>query len=473
MITFADFIHTFALFSVGYFFFVNTFYLFLILSSLWALRAQAKIKPLAESLRKGKLSFAPPISILAPAYNEQETITESVQSFLLLNYPNFEVVVVNDGSKDKTMERLKAAFMLEPILLNYDDTLSRTEVRATYRSKLHPNLTVIDKENGGKADALNVGIGYAQHDLFCCVDSDSLLENDALVKVAAPFFERPAKLIASGGTIRIANGANIRFGRVESVDLPKNFLVLMQVIEYTRAFLCGRIGWNVFNSTLVISGAFGLFSKNAVREIGGYTAGCIGEDMELIIRLHKHFRLHKKPYQITFVADPVCWTEAPADRRSLAKQRDRWQRGLADTLIRNREMIFNPKYGFIGWMALPYFLFVDLLGPIFEMASLLIIGSAFFLGGFDGPLFFTFLTASILYSAVLSMCSVVIEEIYFAKYHKPHQFLVLFLVCMVESVWYRQMSTYWRLKGLVKYLRGDHSWGHLQRAGFNTHKKAS
>lgn len=441
--------------SIIYFFMVNTFYLFLMVAAVKDLYLQAKIKPLSRSVRQGKMNFAAPISILAPAYNEQETAVDSVKSFLLLNYPSFEVIVINDGSKDKTLQRLSEAFMLDPIPAIYDNSLSPTEVRGAYRSRLHPNLTVIDKVNGGKADALNIGIGFARYDLFCAVDSDSLLDEDALIKVSAPFFEKPSLMVASGGTVRIANGADIRFGRVESVKLPMNMLVLMQIIEYTRAFLCGRIGWNVFNATLVISGAFGLFSKKAVKEIGGYTSGSVGEDMELILRLHKYFRDIKRPYSIVFVADPVCWTEAPKDQKSLSKQRDRWQRGLAETLMKNRSMMGNPRYGFIGMMALPYFFFVDLLGPIFEISSFILILCAILFGTFDGPLFYTFFVASILYSAALSMCAVVIEEIYFSKYDKPHQFLTLFFMCLIECVWYRQVSTYWRIKGLFKYMRGD------------------
>lgn len=456
-----------AILSIIYFFAVNSIYLFLLLASVWALRHQTLLEPLARPLQKGKAAFAPSISILAPAYNEANTVVDSVRSFLLLNYPSFEVIVINDGSKDDTLKRLQEAFMLEPFTPIYDSTLSETTVRGAYQSKLHPNLTVVDKDNGGKADALNIGIGFSRYELFCAVDSDSLLENDALLKVASPFLEKPSLLIASGGTVRIANGADVRFGRVESVNLPFNMLILMQIIEYTRAFLCGRIGWNVFNATLVISGAFGLFSKRAVRAIGGYSPGCVGEDMELVLRLHRHYREKKLPYAIKFVADPVCWTEAPADITSLGKQRDRWQRGLADTLFRNREMHMNPRYGTVGMFAIPYFMWVDLFGPVFEIGSFIVIALAMFLGGFDGQLLWTFFVASTLYGAVLSMAAVVVEEVYFSKYSRPHQFITLFGICLIESVWYKPISTFWRLKGLVNYLRGDHSWGHLQRAGFN------
>lgn len=460
-----------AVMSILYFFIVNSIYLLLLLASAVSLSKQSRTKLLQPSVKGAVRSFAPSISILAPAYNEEATCVESVKSFLMLNYPSFEVVVINDGSKDETMERLMSAFHLEPIELHPEEMLSVTPVRGTYRSKWHPNLVVIDKDNGGKADALNVGISYSSHELFCAVDSDSLLESDSLLKVAEPFMEKPDEVIASGGTVRIANGAKVRFGRVESVHLQPNFWVIMQVVEYTRAFLCGRIGWNALNATLVVSGAFGLFSKRAAMQIGGYSHGCIGEDMELIIRLHKYHRELQIPYSIVFVPDPVCWTEAPATMESLGKQRDRWQRGLADTLFRNREMIFNPRYGVVGMLALPFFVIVELFGPLFEIISFIILGLAMYWGGFDHQLLWVFAAASLLYGALLSMTSVLIEEVYFSKYNRIGQFLTLFAVCLVESLWYKQISTFWRLRGLIKYLRGDQSWGHLNRLGFAQQQK--
>lgn len=303
------------------------------------------------------------------------------------------------------------------------------------------------------------------------MDSDSLLEKDALSKVAAPFLDRSSEVIASGGTVRIANGSKVKFGRVDKVNLPKNFLVLMQIIEYTRAFLCGRIGWNVFNSTLVISGAFGLFSKKAVKIVGGYTPGCIGEDMELVIRLHRHYRAAKKPYSIVFVPDPVCWTEAPADIATLGKQRDRWQRGLADTLFRHRNMFLNPKYGFIGWVAFPYFLIVELLGPLIEVAAISLVIFSLFYSQIDHLLLISFFVASVLYGAILSVGSLIIEEIYFSKYDRIRHFVTLFASGIAESILYRPLTTYWRLRGLFKYLQGDHTWGQMKRAGFDSKKK--
>ncbi|MBC7397991.1 MAG: glycosyltransferase family 2 protein [Bdellovibrionales bacterium] len=453
---------------ISYYLSINIVFLGLMLAAVFTIRKDMRIRPLIESLRDKFPSFAPSISILAPAYNEEATIVDSINSFLLLNYPNFEIIVINDGSKDNTLRKIIDYFKLYPVLLPYDDALSRTPINQTYHSHLHPNLTVVDKVNGGKADALNVGLGFSRNEIFCAVDSDSLLEEDALLKIVLPFLERPDETIASGGTIRIANGAVVRFGRVEQVALPKNYFLLMQIIEYTRAFLCGRIGWNCVNSTLVISGAFGLFSKKAVQEVGGYTTNSIGEDMELVVRLHRHFRERKRKYAIVFIPDPVCWTEAPESFSSLQKQRDRWQRGLADTLFIHRSVLFNPRYGFMGMLAFPYFYFVELFGPVIEIFAMVGIAILALNGRLDSRMLLLFFLVGILYGSILSMSALIIEEIYFSKYGKIRQFLTLFLVSMIEVFGYRQITQFWRLMGLFKYLKGDKSWGHLKRTGFGS-----
>ena len=455
---------------IKYFFLTNSFYVLLLITAWFSIQRQYRIKPLLDILRKRFPSFAPSISILAPAYNEQLTIVESIQSFLMLDYPNYEVIVINDGSKDKTLARLIEFFKMEPEFVPYEARLSLTPIRGTYRSVIHPNLLVIDKENGGKADALNVGLGHTQFDIVCAVDSDSILENDALLKVAVPFFEDPVHTVASGGTIRIVNGSRVRYGRVEQITLPPKFFVLMQIVEYTRAFLCGRIGWNVFNANLIVSGAFGLFSRQAVIDVGGYMTGSIGEDMELVMRLHRHFLERKKKYSIVFIPDPVCWTEGPADYASLRKQRDRWQRGLADTLIRNRSLFLNPKYGFIGLFAFPYFFLVELLAPIIELSAVFYIVYVLLFRPNDVADFYMLFLVGVLYGMAVSMAAIVMESVYFPKYTRWSQFLLLFTVCFLESFGYRQITSSWRLQALIKYFRGDKSWGYLQRAGFGTRR---
>ena len=457
-------------FSIYYFFIVNTIYFLLLILAVLSIRKQLRARQLIDSMKERFSVFAPSISVLAPAYNEEATISESIKSFMMLDYPKYEVIVINDGSKDKTLERLKESFVLEPEELFYDDLLSKSKIRGTYRSKLHPNLIVIDKENGGKADALNMGIGFSQMDVFCAVDSDSVLESDALLRIVVPFIEDPKKTIASGGTIRIANGSTIRHGRGVDAHLPKKYFSLMQVIEYTRAFLCGRIGWNVFNATLVVSGAFGLFSRDAIKKIGGYLEGSIGEDMELVVRIHRYYRELRIPYRVVFVPDPVCWTEAPETYKMLNRQRNRWQRGLADTLIKNKDMFFNHKFGFLGLFAIPYYWFVELFGPIVEILSYVALFVGFGFGFLDQETFWLFFIAGILYGVIMSIASVLLGEIYFSKYPKVSQFLTLIGISFVEAFGYRQMNMWWRLQGLKDYWQGKKSWGQMHRTGFSKPK---
>lgn len=456
--------------SVFYYVAANTFYLVLLLTAVFSIRKHMKMKSVLEKFDRTTNFFAPPISIIAPAYNEEATIVESINSFLSLKYPEYEIVVVNDGSKDKTMERINEAFALEEAHLTMDQFANSDKIKGTYRSKIHPNLIVVDKTNGKKASAMNVGIDCCSYEIFCAVDSDSLLDDEALLKVALPFLEDPDKTIASGGTIRIANGAIINHGRVESVELPKNPLVLFQIIEYTRAFLCGRIGWNFFNATLVISGAFGLFSKKAVQRIGGYLEKSMGEDMELVVRLHKYYRREKIDYSIVFIPDPVCWTEGPSTLKVLENQRDRWQRGLADTLIRHKTMMFNPRYGTVGLMALPYFLVVELLGPIIEVISLSLLLYSYLHGTLDTSLMQMYFLCSVLYGALLSVAALAIEEVYFSKYGTIKQFVGLFVTSLLEVFGYRQITSYWRIVGIINYFKGSEAWGDMQKKGF---KKAS
>lgn len=304
----------------------------------------------------------PPVTVVIPAYDEEATIVGSVQSVLQLTYPTFEVVVVNDGSNDRTLEALREAFDLRAYGEAYRDRIATVPVRAFYLSGRYRNLRVIDKENGGKADAVNVAINAARYQLFCTIDSDSILQRDSLQRVARPFLD-DARVVASGGTIRIANGCKVREGFLEEMGLPDKRLVLFQVMEYLRAFLFGRMGWARFNGLLVLSGAFAMFRKEVVIGAGGFRTDTLGEDMELVTRLHRVMRQQKRPYRIAYVPDPICFTEAPETVRGLATQRIRWQRGLAETLQMNRGLAFR---GSVGWVSYPFHLLFELFGSFVE-----------------------------------------------------------------------------------------------------------
>lgn len=449
-----------------YFLLANLIFLTLLVGAFISIRRFIRARPLVESFWRRFTKLGPPISVIAPAFNEEQSIIDSIYSFLTLQYPRFEVIVVNDGSTDRTLEKIKEAFKLEPAPLKYNGELSYSEVREIYISTLYRNLIVVDKENGGKADAINVGIGLSRYDLFCAVDCDSILDPDALVKVVLPFIEDPDRVIASGGTVRPVNGSDVRAGRVVEARLPHNPLVLVQIVEYLRAFLFGRVGWNIFNSTLIISGAFGLFKKQAVIDIHGYQGGSLGEDMELVMRLRYAEGFRQQDQRIAFIPDPICWTEAPSNLKILARQRDRWQRGLAEVLFRYREMMFNRKFGFAGLVAIPYFFFVELLGPLVEIVAYLILAIGLWMHWIHPELAVLLFTVDILFGILMSVGAVMIEESAYHKYPRLRDFVTLLCCAIFEQIGFRQINSFFRIRGTVRYLMGAKEWGPMDRVGF-------
>jgi cellulose synthase/poly-beta-1,6-N-acetylglucosamine synthase-like glycosyltransferase len=295
---------------IGYFVALNTVYLTMSVFAFRSLRRYAMRMQSVDVAELMATAGMPPVTLIAPAYNEEPTCVEATRSLLTLRYPDFDILVVNDGSKDGTMARMTAAFELEPAARAPVSTIPTADVKAVYRSRRHPNLWVLDKANGGKADALNAGLNYCRTPLFCAMDADSLLEPDALTRIVRAFLE-DSTTVAAGGVIRIVNGCRVRSGIVEDVRLPTNGLARIQVLEYLRSFLSGRMGWDALDATLIISGAFGMFQRSVVAEVGGYATDTVGEDMELIVRIHRHCREQGRPYRIAFVPDPVAWTECP------------------------------------------------------------------------------------------------------------------------------------------------------------------
>lgn len=395
-----------------YFLAINGTYILLNILSFFAIKRYLRETETIELDRIFQSPFFEPISIIAPAYNEEATIVQSVESLLHLQYPQHEVVVVNDGSKDNTMKVLIERYGMVSAPITYPSQLGCKKIMEVYLSPEYPGLVLVDKENGGKGDAMNAGVNLSRHPLVCFIDADSLLESDALLKVVRPFLEDPT-VIAVGGIVRIVNGCKVRSGQVIEVGMPKNSLARFQIVEYLRAFLFGRTGWDVINGMLIISGAFGLFKKEAVVECGGYRSDTVGEDMDFTIRLHRTMREKKREYRITFVADPVCWTEVPENLKTLAGQRNRWQRGLIDSIFFNRKMLLNPRYGVVGLFALPFFFFFEMLGPIVELTGYIV----FFISWYFNIITFTFalffLAAAILLGIILSMGSLVLEELSF------------------------------------------------------------
>lgn len=412
--------------------------------------------------------LTPPVTIVAPAFNEETTVVESTKSLLKLNYGSYDVVIVNDGSKDRTLERMKTEFGLRPSNYLYVPLLKSEPVRGLYRS-IRPeyrNLMVVDKENGGKADALNAGINAARHEFVCCIDADSILEDEALLRVMKPFLDDDT-VIAAGGIVRIANGCRVVNGRVIDVALSSRLLPIFQVVEYFRAFLSGRMAWHGMNGLLIISGAFGMFRKSALLEAGGYNRETVGEDMELVTRLHRIKREKNEAYRIVFVPDPVCWTEAPESARILARQRNRWHRGLLETMLTHGTMLFSRRYGVLGSAAMPYFLFVELLGPLIEFVGYLALGILYAAGVLDVKMAVLFFVVSLFYGVMFSVGAVLLEEMSFQRYPRPRDLAILLAFGVIENFGYRQMTILWRVKAFWDYfVRGVRSWGTMQRKGF-------
>ncbi|GFP74553.1 glycosyltransferase family 2 protein [Clostridium fungisolvens] len=407
-----------------------------------------------------------PISVLVPAYNEEKTIVDSIKSLLSLNYPSFEIIVVNDGSRDETFKRIVEAYGLNEINQPVRYLIKTKKVNGIYKNLDIPNLTLVDKENGGKADALNVGINISKYPVFTSIDADSVLESDSLVRVIMPFIE-DKETVAVGGIVRIANGSNIKQGKVRAIGLPKNNLAMFQVIEYLRAFLTGRMGWNALGCLLIISGAFGAFRKDVVIEAGGYVDNTIGEDMELVVKIHKNLRKNKIKYKIKFIPDPVCWTQAPEKIKDLRGQRRRWQIGLMDSLFRHKEMFLNPRYGVVGLFGVPYFWIFEMLGPVIEILGYIFIPLSYAFGLLNTSYFILFLVASILYGIVLSIGAILLEEYTFSKYPSVKQLLKLSWYGILENFGYRQMTTLFRIDAIIRFKKFRNKWGKIKRNRFS------
>ena len=454
-------------FALAYMLGLNSFYALLLLLSipeLWSHWHLAEDEHLTLVLGTEAL---PPLSILVPAHNEEMSIVESVISFLTLQYPHHEVVLVNDGSSDETMAKLLSAYDLYEVPPAFMITIPTQPVRAYYRSRQHSKLLVIDKANGGKADALNAALNAARFPYVLAVDADTLIEPDALLRLARPFLlGKP--VAAVGGTIRVANACVIEHGRVVEARVDRRMLPAVQVLEYLRAFLFGRLGWNRLGGNLIISGAFGLFKRAHLLAIRGYRTGSVTEDMDLVVRLHRYLREHKLPDTTAFIPDPVAWTEVPSSVRILGRQRERWQRGLLETLWVHRDLLFNFRYGAVGLIAYPFFLFGEALSPLIEVLGYVGVAAALTFGVVDLQFVWLFLSVVVLYGMLLSVWAILLEEVSFRRYKRPGDVLRLLFTCVIEAFAYRPLTLFFRLKAFWQLLRGDRRWGAMKREGFSS-----
>jgi cellulose synthase/poly-beta-1,6-N-acetylglucosamine synthase-like glycosyltransferase len=452
--------------SAGYVVIVSVTYLIQLFYAFLGLRKYKKSLDYSTSARFIESENIVPISVLVPAFNEVETICDTVKNLLSLDYPNYEIIVINDGSNDETLNELIEKFNLVSIDEPFKTSIKTEKVQAIYRSVEHINLVVIDKENGGKADALNAGINLSQYPVFVSVDADCILEDTSLIRIVYSFMNDP-DCVAIGGTVRINSGCQIENGKLKSVALTGNALFTIQTNEYLRDFLTGRIALNEMGTLLIISGAFGAFKKQAVIDVGGYTTKCIGEDIELVVKLHKNSFQKNLGSTIRFMPDPVCWTQPPDNLKDLVKQRKRWHIGLADTLLKHRDMILNPKYKKIGMMTLPYFCFFDFIGPVIEMLGYFFIPLSWALGILDVKFMLGFYSLGLLYGTILSVGSLLLEENIFGKYPKLRDILKLFFFAIIDNLGYRQIMTIIKIVAMFRFSKNKNQWGNIKRRKYN------
>ncbi|MAM38459.1 MAG: glycosyl transferase [Erythrobacter sp.] len=432
----------------------------------WVFATRVRPGKGARDLWHRYADLALPISVIAPAYNEELSIVQSVRALLALEYPDHEVIVVNDGSKDRTLATLIAAFGMQKTQRTQIAHLQHTRILGVYRSKRYPNLLVVDKENGRKADAANAGIGFARTPLVCVIDADSIIEPDGLLRAAEPFMYDDDKLVAVGGAIRIVNGCVVKGGSLHRMGIAREMIPRIQIVEYLRAFLMNRVANAHLNTLMLISGAFGLFRRSTIVEMGGYRYDTVGEDLELVVRMHRFLRDNRRDYRIAFVPDIVCWTEAPAALKGLDNQRARWQQGAMETLQRHRGMIFNPRYGRIGLVAMPQIVLEDILGPPAELLGYLVLPAAALFGLLDPIMAVAFFFVSIVFGCALSVGTLALEEQQLRRTPSARDLFRIGVAAVVENFGYRQINLWYRLYGIVRFFRKDSSWAAVPRVGF-------
>jgi len=458
----------FSLVVTTYFVFWNTTQMLMSpMAGLYLWRHRHRYRPRALALAH-RLVNPPLVSIVMPAYNEELTIVESVRAILALDYEAREVIVVNDGSTDRTLERLVEEFRLVPAPVAYVQPIATRPVRGIYRSTEDPALIVVDKENGRcKADASNAGINAASGSLVLDIDADTVLEPDSLTRAVLPFLEDPAT-VAVGGNVAIINGCRLEGGRVVDVTLPRSWFARFQVVEYMRAFLLFRIACASIDAVPIVSGAFGLFRRDALIAIGGYDHSAIGEDMDLTIRLHKHFRDRGEPARIAFDPNPLAWTQAPEDRASLRSQRYRWRRGLLQVFWRHRSMIGNPRYGVVGLASLPYVAFFEGLGPLIEVAGYVVTLAAALLGLLNWQYFWLLIVVTIMFGTAVTLLAVLLSDVATRRYMRGGDLVRLVAVVLIECVGYRQLNSWWGCVGTVQAMTGKGGWGPMTRRAFTS-----
>ncbi len=449
-----------------YFAVLNVIYTVLLVLGWRAISTYVRRRRLIDYDEIARSPLTMPISMVVPAYNEGPVIVDSVRALLGARFPTLEVVVVSDGSTDDTLPALIEAFSLVPATRVPVARLATAEIQRILVCPDDDRLVVIDKANGGKSDAINAALCYARYPLFCTIDADTLIEDDALLRLVRPFQAEP-DTVACGGIVRVVNGCVVEGSRVVDVHMPRRLIENVQVVEYLRAFLAGRTGWAKLGALLIISGAFGVFRRDLAVACGGYDTTTVGEDAEFVVRLHRYCRDNDIPYRVQFLADPVCWTEVPRSFRILCRQRNRWHRGLLETLGRHRGMIGRPRYGIVGLLAMPYFALFEALGPLIETLGYIVGAGSLALGLLDPGLALMLLVLSLTYGLVLSFGALIVEEHAFRRYRSWRCVGRMVFAAIIENFGYRQASNFVRAWAFVTLLRGSgNNWGEMARTGF-------
>ena len=428
-----------------------------------------RIKPAQRSydLWSRYADLALPISVIAPCFNEELSIVDSARALLALEYPDHEVILVNDGSSDGTLSVLIEQFDLRPIEREQLAVLQKTRIRGIYGSARYPNLILIDKDNGRKADAVNAGLGFAAAPLVCVIDADSIIEPDGLLRAAEPFMTDDGSLMAVGGAIRIANGSIVEGGHVRQIRLPGRWLPRYQILEYLRAFLTARIANARLDMLMLISGAFGMFRRAPLVDIGGYRHDTVGEDLEVVTRIHRRMREEKRPYRVAFVPEVVCWTDAPESWWGLRNQRARWEQGALETILEHRRMLFNPRYGRIGMIGMPLIVIEDVLGPPCELFGYLLIPLLYLMGIESGTIVLAFFSITVLFGTAISLGTLALEEMQLRRTPSARDLFMIGIAAVVENLGYRQANLAFRIYGMWRFYKKDNRWAAAGRAGFS------
>ena len=448
-----------------YFLAANSVYTVLMFISLYTVSLHAKYAAHKGYTAVLDSPVTPPVALIVPAHNEERVIVQTVLSLLALNYPEKEIIVVDDGSSDSTLDRLIEQFELQRMDLIYREQVKATAPLAFFSSSERPELIVVSKPNGGKADALNVGMNLARSPYFCTVDADSIIERDALLRLMTPVVQSAVNTVVSGGIVRIVNGCRLEHGEVVQIDLPKRWLERCQVVEYIRTFMFGRPGWNSMGATFITSGAFCLLHRETAVLVGGFRRESVTEDIDLVANLHRFLRDKGWKYNIVFSTDPICWTEAPHSVSMLARQRRRWQLGLMQTVMRDNDMIFNPRFGSLGMFSMPFHAYIEAIGSVVEAAGTILIPFSFFIGAMPLALFLLFVFLAVGYGTLLSVGSALLHETTLRRYPKLKHVLLLVLYAVIENVGYKQMVTFFRAQGVLRYFFGRRKWEYVVHTG--------